>query len=156
MNSKKQSPTEEEIIEMYGHPIENNGAEPVIYPKPSKEDLDLLKQYEQHEKERFYLRGEKVSRLKKNAAELLNEEQASKSFSENLGECIQGIDELSDTITQARMSLQMIENDNYLKLPEELDRYLSSLYDKLEDSCEKIEHFKKGLESGEIKFTNNH
>lgn len=97
-----------------------------------------------------------MSRLKKNAAELLNEEQAAKSFTENLGECIQGIDTLSDDITRARMSLQMLERDNYLGVPADVNNYLSNLYDTLEDAYEKIADFKKKIENGEIKFTNNH
>jgi len=97
-----------------------------------------------------------MSRLKKNAAELINEEQAAKYFSDSLGECIQGIDTLSDDITRARMSLQMLERDNYLEVPTDVDNYLSNLYDTLEDAYEKIADFKKKMENGEIKFINNH
>jgi hypothetical protein len=97
-----------------------------------------------------------MSRLKKKAAEMLDEQSAAVSFNENLDEVITAIENAKDCSADAAMFMDMLENDHFLEAPEDIRLYLSNLIDYCDSTITKIDNFKQQLTNGQKKFIINH
>jgi len=93
-----------------------------------------------------------MNRLKKTATNL-TPDQALKSFSENIEDCILSVEDAIGNVRKASTLFDMIEKNRYLEAPDEIDElFLSNMFGKLEDMSAELEDVKKKLNNGTIKF----